>query len=107
MMTINRLSQIQTGFVAAAGLSILGSIALWASGKRHSALFVGLWPPTFMALGNFFSVPEQEDSIEQLIAQGFDTGTEKTSELKNKSKQKMSQAYDSAKQSAKELVQSA
>lgn len=31
-------------------LSILGSIALFLSGKKEEAIFVGLWPPTFQAL---------------------------------------------------------
>ncbi len=31
-------------------LSIVASIALFASGRRMEAIFVGLWPPTFEAL---------------------------------------------------------
>jgi hypothetical protein len=30
--------------------SIAASIALFASGKKHAAIFIGLWPPTFQAL---------------------------------------------------------
>lgn len=30
--------------------SIIGSIALYASGKRSAGIFVGLWAPTFQAL---------------------------------------------------------
>lgn len=30
--------------------SIAASIALYASGRKQLALFVGLWPPTFQAL---------------------------------------------------------
>jgi hypothetical protein len=30
--------------------SILGSIYLFASGKKMEAIFIGLWPPTFQAL---------------------------------------------------------
>ncbi len=30
--------------------SIIGSIALFFSGRRTEAIFVGLWPPTFQAL---------------------------------------------------------
>lgn len=30
--------------------SIGASIALFAAGKKHLALFIGLWPPTFQAL---------------------------------------------------------
>lgn len=38
-------------FLAAAGLSILGSLGLYALGKRHSALFVAHWVPTILTLG--------------------------------------------------------
>ena len=31
-------------------LSIVGSIALFMSGRKMEAIFVGLWPPTFEAL---------------------------------------------------------
>ncbi len=31
-------------------LSIIGSIALFLSGRRMEGIFVGLWPPTFQAL---------------------------------------------------------
>lgn len=31
-------------------LSIVGSLALFFSGRRMEAIFVGLWPPTFQAL---------------------------------------------------------
>jgi hypothetical protein len=31
-------------------LSIFASIALFMSGKRMEAIFIGLWPPTFEAL---------------------------------------------------------
>jgi hypothetical protein len=32
-------------------LSILLSLALYATGKRESAIFVGLWAPTILNLG--------------------------------------------------------
>ncbi len=31
--------------------SIVYSIILFSQGKREQAIFVGLWPPTFVALG--------------------------------------------------------
>ncbi len=31
--------------------SIVYSISLFSQGKREQAIFVGLWPPTFVALG--------------------------------------------------------
>jgi len=32
--------------------SIIYSIMLFSQGKREQAIFVGLWPPTFVALGS-------------------------------------------------------
>jgi len=36
-----------------AGASILGSLALFARGRREEGIFVGLWPLTFLVLGNY------------------------------------------------------
>ena len=38
-------------FLSAAGISFLFSIALWFSGSRQEALFVGLWVPSILSLG--------------------------------------------------------
>ena len=38
-------------YVGGTLLSILLSLALYFSGKRESAIFVGLWVPTIMNLG--------------------------------------------------------
>lgn len=38
-------------FLWAATGSILGSLALQANGRKHEALFVGQWAPTFLLLG--------------------------------------------------------
>ena len=38
-------------FLWAAGASILGSLALKASGRDHTALFVGQWVAPFLILG--------------------------------------------------------
>jgi hypothetical protein len=38
-------------FLWLAGGSILGSLGLMLSGRRHDALFVGQWAPTFLILG--------------------------------------------------------
>ena len=38
-------------FLWAAGASILGSLALQFSGRRHESLFVGQWAPTLLILG--------------------------------------------------------
>lgn len=36
-----------------AGGSIIASVGLFLSGKRESGILVGLWPPTFLILGNY------------------------------------------------------
>jgi hypothetical protein len=38
-------------FLWLAGASIVGSLALIASGREKDALFVGQWAPTFLILG--------------------------------------------------------
>jgi hypothetical protein len=38
-------------YVGGTLLSILISLALYLSGKRESAIFVGLWAPTILNLG--------------------------------------------------------
>jgi hypothetical protein len=38
-------------FLWAAGASIAGSLLLHCSGRKHDALFVGQWAPTFLILG--------------------------------------------------------
>lgn len=38
-------------FLWAAAGSILGSLTLKVMGRRHDALFVGQWAPTFLILG--------------------------------------------------------
>ncbi len=42
-----------------AGASILGSVALYLAGKRQAGVFVGLWPPTFLILGNYNKMVKQ------------------------------------------------
>lgn len=36
-----------------AGASIVSSVALFSSGKKDLGLLVGLWPATFLLLGNY------------------------------------------------------
>lgn len=53
----------------AALLSIGGSIATWARAKRSGdiphaerfGIFIGLWAPTFFALGNLIATAEEAD----------------------------------------------
>lgn len=53
MRSVDHIATRKTGvsfFHVLALLSIFASIALFFSGKRMEAIFVGLWPPTFEAL---------------------------------------------------------
>ena len=38
-------------YIGGSRISILISLALYASGRRESAIFVGLWAPTILNLG--------------------------------------------------------
>lgn len=48
--------------------SILLSLLLFATGKRHAALFVGLWAPTILNLGLYNKLlrPSQEAGIPEI-----------------------------------------
>ena len=53
LRTVDRTTTGKTGvslFHVLALLSIFASIALFFSGRKVEAIFVGLWPPTFEAL---------------------------------------------------------
>ena len=49
-------------FLAAAGASILASLAFKASGKDHAALFVGQWAAPFLILGTYNKMVKQHGS---------------------------------------------
>lgn len=36
-----------------AGASIVASVSLYMMGRKEAGLLVGLWPPTFLILGNY------------------------------------------------------
>jgi hypothetical protein len=36
-----------------AGAAISGSLALFLTGRRQAGIFVGLWPLTFLVMGNY------------------------------------------------------
>ena len=44
-----------TLFLVAAGISFLLSIGLWFSGNREEGVFVGLWVPSILAAGAFWT----------------------------------------------------
>lgn len=49
-------------FLAAAGASILASLAFKATGKDHAALFVGQWAAPFLILGTYNKMVKQHGS---------------------------------------------
>ena len=53
-------STIRTALLAGAGLSILASLALQSTGRKHEALFVGQWPPTLIAIALWFQITKQQ-----------------------------------------------
>jgi hypothetical protein len=58
---LSRRSTVDKGksiYVGGTLLSILISLALYLSGKRETAIFVGLWAPTILDLGQ--SLVEEE-----------------------------------------------
>jgi hypothetical protein len=53
----------------------VGSIALswyyyFGKGNKEMGLFVGLWPPTFLALGSYFKINEIRDDVKALSNPG-------------------------------------
>jgi len=53
----------------------VGSIALswyyyFGKGNKEMGLFVGLWPPTFLALGSYFKINEIHDDVKRLSRPG-------------------------------------
>ena len=70
--------------VVLAGASILGSIATWASARGDTpeetahaerfGIFIGLWAPTFLILGNYF----RNTAAARLPAGASDGGSEAT-----------------------------
>ncbi len=73
-MLIKQLQKLGAGSDAmnTAGLgSILVSILMWFragdDAGRLSAIFVGLWAPTFFVLGSSMVTAEQEDRLRQAV----------------------------------------
>jgi hypothetical protein len=48
------------GLVYGASLvSIVMAIYMFATGKKDTGIFIGLWAPTFLGLGSFFNTGDQ------------------------------------------------
>ncbi len=53
----------------------IGSIGLswyyfFARDDKQMGLFVGLWPPTFLALGSYFKINEIQEEVERISRPG-------------------------------------
>lgn len=46
-------------YAAGAVVSILASLALYLKGRREAGIFVGLWAPTILLLGELMSEEEK------------------------------------------------
>ena len=46
---------VQALVYGASLVSIIASIYLFATGKKDTGIFIGLWAPTFLGLGTFFN----------------------------------------------------
>lgn len=57
-------------YVAGAVVSILVSLALYLSGRREAALFVGLWAPTILLLGDRMADEERPAARRGLLRRG-------------------------------------
>lgn len=42
-----------SSFLWLAGAAMVGSLGLFLSGRRETAIFVGLWPISLLAMGNY------------------------------------------------------
>ncbi len=50
------MSKDVQGLIYGASLvSIVTAIYMYATGKKETGIFVGLWAPTFLSLGTFFN----------------------------------------------------
>lgn len=55
---------------AAVGAIALSWYYYFGKGNKEMGLFVGLWPPTFLALGSYFKINEIQDDVKQLSNPG-------------------------------------
>lgn len=53
-------SLIRTICLAGAGGSILGSLAMQMTGRKHEALFIGQWAPTFIAIALWYQIVKSQ-----------------------------------------------
>jgi hypothetical protein len=47
--------------LAGAGLSILGSLVMQLTGKKHEALFIGQWAPTLVSIALWYQIVKTQE----------------------------------------------
>lgn len=58
------MNQQLNGVVLASSVASIGlSIYLFAKKEHHTAIFVGLWAPTFLALGSFLQATTAANKV--------------------------------------------
>ncbi|MDQ2800361.1 MAG: hypothetical protein M3Y13_12060 [Armatimonadota bacterium] len=56
---------VQAVVYGASLISIFLSIYLFATGKKDTGIFIGLWAPTFLGLGTFFNTEVHRANTEE------------------------------------------
>ncbi len=57
---------VQGLIYGASVVSIITAIYMYATGKKDTGIFIGLWAPTFLALGTFYNTEgrmAQDESV--------------------------------------------
>jgi hypothetical protein len=52
---------IRSMLLAGAGLSILGSLVMQLTGKKHEALFIGQWAPTLVSIALWYQIVKTQE----------------------------------------------
>lgn len=64
----------RTGMDPAVVASIAAIALSWyeffVAGNREMGLFVGLWPPTFLAFGSYFKQSRMSDTLDRALGKG-------------------------------------
>lgn len=55
--------------MASAASVLLSWYFFFVKKDRHSSLFVGLWPPTFLAFGSYFKQTRMHDELDRAMGQ--------------------------------------
>lgn len=59
---LDSFHKTKVAFLVAGALSLILSVALWFTGSREEALFVGLWVPAIHSLGSLVLTGERREA---------------------------------------------